>query len=250
MSKDTDEKSTADDYARRAEAMPLGDLIREVTDRIGERIDAAPPAPPPVDEEAKARERRLMLLLDRGIPLDAADIVASDNLRNTKAIGYVKDFMGDRAGTLVISGGVGSGKTVAAAWMVSQRTPDKYVGNSPDGRGGTWPAELHPRFRDVSELTMLPRWGDAVAETMRVLKRCSILAIDDVGNETDTDESFVGVLDALIVARHDNRLRTVLTTNLPVEKFFKRYGIRIRDRVRGAGGFYGLGDAPSMRGEK
>jgi DNA replication protein DnaC len=147
-------------------------------------------------------------------------------------------------GTLALSGGVGCGKTVAAAWAVAQKAREKYLGSSPDGRGGIWPADLHPRFVDSGELLWIPQFGKESEAKLRPLRNCALLAIDDVG----TVDGVVRFVDAIVVTRHNNHLRTVVTTNLPAEQFHKLYGLRIRDRLRGSksGGFHEI-DEKSMR---
>lgn len=204
-------------------------------------------------EEAKRIQleidRRISLHCARDIPLKAARVLVT-GVRATRAIGLVMKFMEGEPGTIVLSGGVGTGKSVAASWAVSGRVRERYFGSHPDGHDGTWPADYHPRFVDVAILSRLPRLPsfakvDANSVWLPFMK-CSVLAIDDVGMEPD--KGFAAILDGLIVHRHDNETRTVITTNMDAKRFSSAYGERVCDRIRSTGGYWEL-DEESMRGE-
>ena len=113
-------------------------------------------------------------------------------------------------------------------------------GGAPGG-----PAELRPRFVDVSRFSRSSRYDD---EQMGPLERCSMLAIDDLGMEyADAKGSFLSLLDGLVNARYAASLRTVITTNLGAGAFRERYGERVADRIREVGRYVEIAD-PSMRG--
>ena len=65
------------------------------------------------------------------------------------------------------------------------------------------------------------------------IKKCPLLAIDDFGiepvyiNVYGTD---ISPISELLYHRYQNRLTTIITTNLAVEDIRKRYGDRIADR--------------------
>lgn len=64
-----------------------------------------------------------------------------------------------------------------------------------------------------------------------VARECDLLVLDDLGRERITEwtiERLTSVLDA----RWSNDKRTVITTNLPGDKFVERYGDPIVDRIR------------------
>lgn len=210
--------------------------------------------PPSVDTAAEVRGK-LQRMADRQIPLRSARViigVASDGSGgdgpldlDTPAMRCVREFMARKPGTIAIAGGVGCGKTLAAAWAVAQKVRERYFGSHPDGKDGTWPADYHPRFIDAARLARLPRFsgkGESAA-ALAPYERCSVLAIDDIGMENDV--GFVGILDSLIVTRHEDNLRTIITTNMPSEEFYPIYGPRVADRLKGSG-YWELND-PSRR---
>jgi DNA replication protein DnaC len=174
-------------------------------------------------EAGRARDR----LADQGVPGRLLDLILRDELEATEAIVWAKAFLVARRTIAVFSGARGTGKTVAAAWLVS-RSP-----------GGV--------FLAVSQMARISRYR---AEEMEPLERCPLLAIDDLGTEfVDEKGSFLATLDGLINARYADDRRTVITTNLPAESFKKRYGERIADRIREAGRFLEL-KGESLRGRK
>ena len=74
-----------------------------------------------------------------------------------------------------------------------------------------------------------------------------LLVIDDLGAEfNDSKGFFASLLDELIDARYSHKLATIVTSNLDLEAFKTRYGVRIVDRIREAGRFVGCG-AESLR---
>jgi DNA replication protein DnaC len=229
-----------------------GDLARRVLEKYVARTEANGIVPPPAEDLSAARDARLRLLLGRKIRRGAAEIIVDGQLKETTALEHAKAFLEKPFGTLVLSGGKGCGKTVAASWAIAQRCPQRYVGDNPNGRDGCWPPDLHARFLDIGELARLAKYdGEKV---IPLLRDCWLLAIDDVGMEV-ADDRFAGFLDELIVKRHDDHLWTIMTTNLPAlrmkgtsnDAFLPRYGVRIVDRIKDRGGYAQI-DEPSMRG--
>lgn len=218
--------------------------LKDVVDRVMQKLEERRANAPAIEDTtalARQRERddKIRYFVARGIPRDAAELIVDDALQDTPAVARARQFLDGPPGTLVISGGVGSGKTVAASWAVSQRPSSRSL-----RPGGEWPVELWPMFLDVGRLLRLPRYGQEANEAFRPLEECALLAIDDVGNEVG---DIVGTLDALVVARHAGKLRTILTTNTKVDEFRRRYGERVYDRIKGAGAYCELAD-PSRRG--
>lgn len=134
---------------------------------------------------------------------------------------------------LVLSGGPGTGKTLAACeWL----RPKTSIGH------GGW-------FVTAALLARYPRYD---AKAMHDLLTCRALVVDDLGCEYMDDKgNFMAVLDEVINARYGERLPTLITTNLNADAFKERYGSRIADRIREDGRFVALGDVsfrPRMAG--
>jgi DNA replication protein DnaC len=184
-------------------------------------------------------------LMARGVPVkDFKRLIFTEFLSETEALGYARDWLAkDRSvGTLlVLAGGVGTGKTTAAAWLAAQDTPADFGW---PGSGVPWPPDLLPRFVDASEFAEVNRYDGA---QMDALRRCPLLAIDDLGTEfSDGAGSFLTTLGNVLSTRHRDCLRTVITTNLPAAEFLSRYGERLRDRLVESGAFVEL-DGESLR---
>lgn len=176
--------------------------------------------------EQKRREDELAAkrLVDRGVPARLVELVMGGGVTDTKAIQAARQFVESDRQFLVLAGGVGCGKTVAAALVVHQ---------------------LGGRFIDVSRLVRLSRYDD---DQIRPYEECSLLAIDDLGMEyADTKGSFLATLDGLLNARYAAGLRTVITANLAWDAFRRRYGERIADRLKESGRYVEISDQ-SMRG--
>lgn len=111
---------------------------------------------------------------------------------------------------LLIIGGVGAGKTTAAAWVVAGELAN-----------AVWlPA------RTVDDLE---RWK----EVSHQAKTAQLLVIDDIGTERDSESGFGrDTLGSLWTDRLDRAQRTVVTTNLSGAELVKRYGDRLRSRLQ------------------
>lgn len=111
---------------------------------------------------------------------------------------------------LLIIGGVGAGKTTAAAWIVAGELAN-----------GVWlPA------RTVDDL-------EAWKLVSHQAKTAQLLVIDDLGTERDSESGFGrDTLGSLLTDRLDRAQRTVVTTNLSGAEIVKRYGERLRSRLQ------------------
>jgi DNA replication protein DnaC len=164
-----------------------------------------------------------------GLPPRALAVVEAGNLRETAAL---KALRGD-VGLTALSGGAGSGKTVAAvAWLHG------------------WAVERCSVVGLFVSSAAIARWERYDDREMGRLFAPDRLVIDDLGAEfLDAKGAYLSVLDELVNERYSHKRATVLTTNLPIDGFRARYGERIADRIRESGKFISTADA-SMRGAK
>jgi DNA replication protein DnaC len=111
---------------------------------------------------------------------------------------------------LLLLGGIGAGKTTAAAWIVAGELAN-----------AVWlPA------RSVDDLE---RWK-AVSHPAQTAQ---LLVIDDLGTERDSESGWGReTLGNLLTDRIDRAQRTVVTTNLSGAELVKRYGERLRSRLQ------------------
>ena len=124
-------------------------------------------------------------------------VAKGDPKRRPSALGLV----------LVFAGGNGTGKTAAAGWIVAH-----------------WPSEaLFVKSSEIAELADTD-WS-ANAEVRAQWLAPELLVIDDVGAERSprAKKHEVQRIGPLILARHNKRKATILTTNRPPEEFALEY---------------------------
>lgn len=225
---------------RENQPMPFGQIAAKVLGRLTPVPDPDPDellrqeaAKEAESERKEAWERRRRLVSVFGIPAKEADRIAADVVDDSKAMGAAKAFRDERSKhILVLAGPTGTGKTVAASWLVAKGPPMEYQWGE-YGRRPSWPTELHPRFITATELATISLYD---RDVQKPLKSCSVLAIDDLGMEfNDGKGAFQSLLDTVLDARYRGLTWTVITTNLPVEDFTKRYGARVYDRIYESG---------------
>lgn len=176
------------------------------------------------EERAEERRRKRQALLRAGVSERTIEAVFDRKPLETEALRGLREALSMQPPRclVILQGGVGSGKTCAAAWWAIQH-------------GALWITA--PRLARVSPFE---------AEAERI-ERAHRLVIDDLGAEyLDPKGFFLAQLDALINERYAHKLPTVITTNVDKEPFKKRYEARIADRIREAGEFVKIG-GPSLR---
>ena len=143
---------------------------------------------------------------------------------------------------LVLSGGPGCGKTVAAAtWILAFVFDDQlwgksseYMGDRPEFRSA-WPIWI-----TAAKLARCDRYDEIY---MAKILRTPRLVVDDLGGEyLDKGGFYASLLDEIVNERQAESKPTIMTTNLNADAFKERYGERIIDRIREGGRFIGCGD--------
>lgn len=157
-------------------------------------------------------ERVLRCIADSGLGQKTAE--AAEAPKDTLALTTVRNWFGATAGWLVLSGGNGVGKTVAAAWALRESAK---LGRT-------------IAFRRAHDLVSLSKF-DAGASEIAALKRVNLLVVDDFGAEHFTAYG-QGLLGGLFDARHESYVRTIVTTNLSIKELRAVAGERIADRWR------------------
>jgi hypothetical protein len=156
-------------------------------------------------------------------------------LRSTEALTTVRSFVartpllvgGHRLlegveDLLVLAGGPGCGKTLAAAWAIG-RFGGLFVAASQLG---------DPRF-DANEA-----------------ERARLLVIDDAGTEYAGPSGYAAHRIAeLLILRHAERRRSIVTTNLDRARFGAHYGDRLDDRLEESGAYRNL-TSSTLRGAR
>lgn len=143
---------------------------------------------------------------------------------------------------LVLSGGPGCGKTVAAVcWLLEYvADPKKWQKDANDKRVPVFTG-TRPIWVTAAKLARCDRYDE---EAMTRLLRNPRLVIDDLGGEyLDKGGFYASMLDEIVNERQAESKPTIMTTNLDAAGFTARYGQRIVDRLREGGRFVGCGDA-------
>lgn len=154
----------------------------------------------------------------------------------TLALEAARDWWASGEALLLLCGGVGSGKTTAAAWCLLKRMEQEAANPKPSGGVPIEPG----MFVTAPEFNGLSDYSPEARAWMERLSRCGLLVLDDLGTERMGDGE-LSCIQRLVGERHAADRRTVLTTNLSGEAFKKRYGERVADRIRESGIVKGSG---------
>jgi DNA replication protein DnaC len=206
-----------------------GMAIREEAEREKERRRARAIA---ATQDGMARTLIAMGMPERAIKAMDGDVIETDA---TRAASGALDL-------LVLSGGPGCGKTVAAAmWVASfvRNIANWDTHNDPDYC-------IHPKMISARPVWVtaakLARWERYEQAEMEKLLKTPRLVIDDLGGEfLDKGGFYASLLDEVVNERQGESRPTIMTTNLDAEAFKSRYGERITDRIREGGRFVGCG---------
>lgn len=178
-----------------------------------------------------------------GIPEHHLAVIAAGEMSRTAAVEATEQGHT----LLVLSGGAGSGKTTAACSWLHGYIADPGAWPSVDAWDGMLMAgnpKRQPLFVTAAKLSRWGRYDDAAMARILGAQR---LVLDDLGVEyLDEKGAYVSLLDELINERYAMKRPTVITTNLLADDFVRRYGERIRDRIREVGKFVNVG-RDSMR---
>lgn len=169
--------------------------------------------------EVEQAERELASLRRVAARLSAAGVgertrEAAEAATDTPALLAARQWLGSGHTWLLLAGDVGTGKSVAAAWALLEAT-----------RSGQTVA-----FRRAAEVARLSGFDEGAEELAR-LKRVGLLVLDDLGTECATGWG-QSILHELLDTRHEDKRRTVLTSNLKRTDARARLGDRLSDRIQ------------------
>jgi hypothetical protein len=238
----------------------IGEVVPGVAARLAEhrrRMAEEPGYRESLEADAKAREAesdreleawqqrtREQQTQDRRIAAGIPERVLKlfGRINNNAAIEAVREFIDGPETLLVLTGGEGPGKTVAACVGL-----DEYTSRvRPASRGRP---ERPYRGLLVKALDLV-RPGTFDAEFWDGLAEWDLLVIDDIGTEPLDEKGWaLANIHGLLDKRYDADLKTILTANLTWERFAARYcqdGGRLQGRLREVGAFIEL-DGESLR---
>lgn len=166
-------------------------------------------------EVAEERQRRASAhdWAAGAVPSRVLQALAAYRSDTSAATGAVR-WVAGTATWLVLTGGTGAGKSVAAAWAL-QRVHEL-------GRGVAW-VQSARLAADAGRFE-----GAALAHRLRAV---DYLVVDDVGAQDGTQFAR-DTLRELLTERHEEGHRSILTTNLDTPALRAHLGERLSDRVR------------------
>lgn len=155
------------------------------------------------------------------IKVNQTPIVDDDTKSHIKKV--AKWLLEGKKCGLMLLGTCGNGKTTMLLAIKSLISFLYSNPNSPD----------FVKLEFTSALNLAKLVVDNGAEYER-LKRCKLLAIDDVGTEEVKMKNYGNALCPLtdiLYYRYDKRMFTIISSNLDKENIGKQYGDRITDRI-------------------
>lgn len=193
---------------------PVGNKVAEILADLGipmpseelrARAVSGARSTPQEEREREHKKTTHQLCLDLGWPALALEYAT--NARSTEATRAVADWPGG-AMSLVLSGGKGCGKTVAAAWYALHVRPMRFI--------------------TAYDFARLSRFSDEMSAVLDARALC----LDDLGHEyLDVKESFVSDVNALVDKMYSHKKPLIVTTNLTWRDLSERYGGRVADRL-------------------
>ena len=165
-------------------------------------------------------------------------------LRATPATKAVDDWWADDLPSLLLLGGVGTGKTVAACAALAKnwRTWSTFM---------LEPGDMPPQyawrsgvFVDMADLAGRGLFDSDGKLTLHRAREAALAILDDTGRERGDGAQ---ALEDVFMARFAAGRKTIITANLSIENVKERLGARVIDRIQGNGRIVSTG-AESLRG--
>ncbi len=150
-----------------------------------------------------------------GVGLRTLDVVCVA-AAPTPAIDATRDWLKSGKTWLLLSGDVGTGKSIAAAYALKHA-----IEAAPYGAKSA--------FRRASGVVRMSAFDEGARE-LEFLKSASMLVIDDLGTEHATSWG-QSLIHEIFDTRHDDRRRTIITTNIKREQLKAALGDRLSDRI-------------------
>lgn len=159
-------------------------------------------------------------------------------LTKTRAMASVMAAIEKKLSPVVLWGGTGAGKSVAAAyWLTRCARVQIHTADL----GTSWQWDSRTKFATVFDLQRRARSFDTKdKQWMDDVLHCQALVLDDLGQEAGDLRAQVS---EVIFERHRQGRRTCITTNLGPEAFGSRYDDRNVSRILEAGAFLDCGSA-------
>jgi DNA replication protein DnaC len=164
----------------------------------------------------------------RDLDGDSYDLLRRAISRNeppepTSATRYVAEWVrSSKRAILILGGGVGTGKSTAAAYWHLKH-------------GGAWchATELIERTKP---------WNHETNSYQPLPMGSEFMVLDDLGTERGLRSRVAEAVEQFAVKRNSKGMRTIITTNLPKSELRARYGERFADRLNQCATYVHTGD--------
>ena len=181
-----------------------------------------------IEAEARTPEAETRWLISLGVPRRLAECAP----KPTSIPTALREWRPRRgAGSALLSGESGTGKSTAAIWALRQ----VYRRGAASTQGWTCPSAAWITALDLTQLAFDSLDSErraSAAKRMRALRSCEVLVVDDFGAAHDSPFP-AAAMDGLFDHRWGERLCTIVTTNLPphlMAESYMRIDSRLRDR--------------------
>lgn len=179
------------------------------------------------DEARRAARTRERLA---ALGIGSRTVATLEAPRETPALKALTPWIFGGGWALVLVGGPGAGKTVAAAKAALEALQR--------GQSVEWVA--------TQQASRANAFGPEAEARERAWMGAGLLVVDDVGAEFASD-AWRSILGAVLDARWGNNLRTLLTSNLTLPELKERLGARTMDRIAQDGMVVACGDVSLRR---
>jgi DNA replication protein DnaC len=164
--------------------------------------------------EDRARREAIKAWGARHLPRRVAAVLEAGADESIRAIDAAKRWLESPKPWLVLLGSSGQGKSISAAWAL-RRCAEK-------GATVAW--------AQADTLAVLAG-GFGGEERAERLRHVDVLVMDDVGTEHQS-EFARSVMRGILQARHEDLLRTIVTSNHAGAEFRETVGVRLARRIR------------------
>lgn len=227
--------------------------LQRLMQTITSTTSTEPDAPRLVGDDAKrAAEVRQEAWLDThlercGVPADyRASVAAGLKTDGFPAVQVTRDWAKGDALFLLLCGANRVGKSTAAAAVLKLAREPSWIYDDDGSVLATW--RYSPRtgmFLSAVLLSDDASWSDVGRARWEKARTVRWLVVDDLGTENaNPKSSWMPDLQDLLVLRHANGLRTVLTSNLSAKALAVRYGQRVWSRIHERGVVFDAGAKP------